>query len=327
MVQTSDMPLLRLKGELRQVDVENEIEAIHEWLKKYSHRLPILLGLVRRDIAKQSRPVYFTTFKTFDHLERELGLVVRISKQVNFVVTSEITLRQAPRTETGFLLAEHQRLFDESVKLLEKTFETLNLKVGEEVFIGGLDCMWKPTVWKYTTPIFDTPCNLYSLSWKSFLEKYGNLSDDNLNFDREKYELGQVLSTDLDLVLEHNKIKYDQEYLLSCLEFSRCLRSKETGTLVAWSLTHDNYSISSLHALPSTRRQGLATVVLTSWLHGLLQYYRENFDPDTVSIENRIFHSTMEVWNEVSVNFFTRYGFQPLSIVTWTMVSGRASQE
>ncbi|ORX94619.1 hypothetical protein K493DRAFT_352347 [Basidiobolus meristosporus CBS 931.73] len=320
MVQIVEPTPFSPSKELRLVDVENELEYIHAWVERYSAQLPVLLGLVRRDIYKQWRPAYYTTFAAFDQLQEELGIIVRVGRQISLVVTSEITLRQAPRTEHGFSLPEHQRLFDHSVVLLRKVLgECLKLEVGEESLFAGLDCIWKPVLLEYATQVFDGSCFLYSLPWKEFLQKRGALNDDELQFDRAKYELDQVRTSDLDLVLEHSKIKYEREYLVKCLEFSRCLRSRETGSPVAWSLTHEDFSIASLHALPSTRRQGLASVVLTSWLSGMMKFYQLRFDPD-VELDHRIFHSTIEVWNSISVNFFVKFGFKPLSTITWLMV-------
>lgn len=90
--------------------------------------------------------------------------------------------------------------------------------------------LWVPVIYKYANIDFDGPC--YSFI-RNASELLGLVElPDHLQFaelDPEK---------DVAIVREKNKVTYEYHYVKDCIRLSTAIRTKETGELAAWAMTH-----------------------------------------------------------------------------------------
>ncbi|KAF9914098.1 hypothetical protein BX616_008980 [Lobosporangium transversale] len=75
--------------------------------------------------------------------------------------------------------------------------------------------------------------------------------------------LDSMRESDVNKMLDVNKVKYPEEYGKKIIRLSKCFRDKD-GEMVAWAGTHGDFSIAALHVLPEYRKLSLGRIVLNS---------------------------------------------------------------
>ncbi|KAG0018670.1 hypothetical protein BGZ80_006889 [Entomortierella chlamydospora] len=138
--------------------------------------------------------------------------------------------------------------------------------------------------------------------------------------------LGPMTENDVKLMLECNKVSYNEEYGRWIVKRSRCFRNKQ-GDMVAWAGTHGDFSIAALHVLPEYRKAGLGRLILNSLALFHMRLAREvlasngNKGEDDISTSSLFAHADCVEGNLPTMAFMERCGWRRVGIYNWFEMS------
>lgn len=157
--------------------------------------------------------------------------------------------------------AKLEELYQKSKETLKSVLLNFNKNhrtksTGEDfILIHGCNCLWNPVFHENFEIIFDAPCFKFIKGLSTFENEPQLLLPAGLKMD-------SLQDSDVALVKESNKVDYPLDYVKDCCRINSAIRTSDTNELVAWSVTHRDVFVGSLHVMPSHRRKGLADIVL-----------------------------------------------------------------
>ncbi|KAF9998840.1 hypothetical protein BGZ80_006890 [Entomortierella chlamydospora] len=144
--------------------------------------------------------------------------------------------------------------------------------------------------------------------------------------------LGPMVESDVKLMIERNKISFDEEYGKWIIKRSMCFRNKQ-GDMVAWGGTHGDFSIAALHVLPEYRKAGLGKLILNSLALLHVRLARDALtssgskEDDAIPASSLFAHSDCVEDNLPTMAFMERCGWRRIGNYLWFGVPYNANAE
>eukprot|EP01119_Soliformovum_irregulare_P006937 TRINITY_DN1934_c0_g1_i1.p1 TRINITY_DN1934_c0_g1~~TRINITY_DN1934_c0_g1_i1.p1 ORF type:complete len:224 (+),score=41.10 TRINITY_DN1934_c0_g1_i1:416-1087(+) len=179
------------------------------------------------------------------------------------------------------------------------------------VLFRGLNQLWVPSLMKHGEFLYYGPCTKWIISEDDLNTR--RLTQ-NQTFDPSLLGLhwDVLKDSDVQTVLDHNKIKHEPDALRNAIKISVCLRDA-SGRPVSWGASHWDLSIACLHTLEEYRGKDLGRQVI--WALGQRQFDAMR---SVMSARPLYMHGDVEDYNEASRQFLTKCGFTKVVDNVWT---------